>query len=360
MRRLTSRGVVCLSFMALLFTGVSQSENARAAYHFLAVSGDSIVQFSPEGTWIRRITVPYPSNRSAQFVRDVVVAPDGRLYVYNGSAPAFLSIYDPVHFTWTHHHHPGLSSANVGGYGGIAIFQNFVYLSDALMYDGSGIVRFNLNDFSSQRFGEGPEYIDLTIGQDGLLYALAPGGSPDGTHAFVYDPLSLELLRTIQLGGTNGNRGIAVNAAGEIFTCNYFDGGIHRFDPNGVWLNSVGTGVIGLQDLDLSPDGKLVAGNRDGFVTVTDVNFSSVDTFTLDQGSNVFVAFFPITDTQSPILSNPQITPTKLPAKGGNIAFRVTATDNAGVASAWVEITGTGGKGIYYLSSTSGDATNGT
>lgn len=43
-------------------------------------------------------------------------------------------------------------------------------------YQKAGIIRFNLLTGPSIRFPETIEPIDLTIGLDGLLYALYPGG----------------------------------------------------------------------------------------------------------------------------------------------------------------------------------------
>lgn len=127
-----------------------------------------------------------------------------------------LSTYDPNSDTWAHSTFSGWSTVNNVSYGGIGSYQNYIYATDMATFGdegadaAKGIVRFDINDYSAQRFAVTSEYIDLTIGLDGMLYGLSNGVTVD-----VYDPLTMGLSRTLNLAV--GVRGVAINATGEIF-----------------------------------------------------------------------------------------------------------------------------------------------
>src|SRR5206468_508527 len=110
---------------------------------------------------------------------------------------------------------PGWSTVNNVTYGGIGVLGDSVYVTDMTTSGGpgdeaKGVVRFNLADGTAARFleTEGPQ--DLTIGKDGRLYLL----SANTVKAF--DPATFVLQSTVTLPAGDF-RGIAVNAAGEIF-----------------------------------------------------------------------------------------------------------------------------------------------
>ena len=65
-------------------------------------------------------------------------------------------------------------------YGGIAVTNSHVFVTDqATLGPGqlpSGIVRLGLSSFTAIRFADESDYIDLTFGGDGMLYASFPRG----------------------------------------------------------------------------------------------------------------------------------------------------------------------------------------
>ncbi len=281
--------------LALLFIAVSQPANADplTAGNILVTSGDTLFEYTPFGIQVQSIAVPC-CEAPPENARDIIVDQNGNVQVYNGTADPFLSTYNPSSDTWMHHTHPGWSTVANSAYGGIGTYQNFVYVTDMRTYDDSGadeakgIIRFNIDDFSSQRFAEAFEFIDLTVGIDGLVYGLS-----DEYTVNVYDPLSMELLRTISLA--TGVRGIAVNEAGDIFGASW-DDYIYHFDNNGVIQKSINSGSLDPYDIDISLDGQLVVGSRFGDVILTDESLGSVSSFNVGF-HHPFVAYVPAQPT---------------------------------------------------------------
>lgn len=264
----------------------------------LFVSSDNtLFEYTFDGTQLQSISIPSgsSSSTSTEDVRDLILDQNGDIQFYNGTFDPFLSTYDPTTSTWSHHTYPGWSTVNNISYGGIASYQNYVYVTDMSTFgDGgadqaNGIVRFNINDYSGQRlaenFADNGEFIDLTIGLDGLLYGLEDYGDIS-----VYDPLTLDLLRTLDLGHTS-DRAIAVNAAGEIFSASW-DGNIYHFDANGIRQKSISSGANDLTDIDISSTGKLLVGSRSGDIILTDESLDSVSSFNVGSDTT-FVAFNP-------------------------------------------------------------------
>ncbi len=166
------------------------------------------------------------------------------------------------------------------------------------MINGGGVVRFNRLDGTAQRFANNRQPIDLTLGLDGLLYLLYPGGSPGGRFVDVFDPETLSFIRTISFAdifGHTAHRAVAVNKNGEVFIADW-DGDLQKLDSAGNIL--IKTNVCGiaatcsLYDIDVSHDGRVVIGDRSGGVTITDENFSGFSRFNVGT-RGTFVAFVP-------------------------------------------------------------------
>ena len=106
----------------------------------------------------------------------------------------------------------------------------------------AGIIRFDVEAGTAQRFVNDGNFIDLTVGQDGLLYALGPGGVATTRVIRVFDPLSMVLVR--QIPNLPGDlRAITVAANGDIYgvrnssnqATNPF---VYRYNRNGVQIGS--------------------------------------------------------------------------------------------------------------------------
>jgi hypothetical protein len=249
-------------------------------------------EFTQQGTLVQSQVIP--PGAAQQDARGLVVAPDGRVHVFNGSDPSYLSTYDPAAGTWSQRAYGGWSDSS---YGRLGVYQNFVFASDGFTSsNGStewGIVRFNLSDGTATRFAAdfGPQ--DLTVGRDGLVYALAPFQV-----VRVYNPQTLALVRTVTLPSSVGGSsqfytGIAVNANGDIYASTSSNRTVHRFDSAGTLLGSVTVSLsVGwLYDIDLSPDGTQVAvGSSSGNVALMSSTLTGVTSFAVG-GGTAYVSF---------------------------------------------------------------------
>ncbi|QRO02148.1 hypothetical protein JRI60_25615 [Archangium violaceum] len=259
----------------------------------LISTGNSVYEYTREGAWVRTLPVPYPTGTrpATEYVRDMVVDADGNLQVYNGTFDPYLSRYDVAVGGWDHSTYAGWSTANNVSYGGIARHGDSVFVTDMMTYgtgdEPKGLVRFNLLSGGAQRFADTVDFIDVTVGLDGLVYGLAY----DEYRIYVYDPNTLAQVRTLSLPFGLSIRGIAVSKTGEIYGASWNDS-IYRFSSTGAQLGVVPTGAYDLTDIDLSEDGTLVAGSRFGKIIFTDLTLSGVRSFSVG-GSEAFVTFVP-------------------------------------------------------------------
>ena len=293
-----TRLTVCMIAVALF--SVSQSALGGASGqlgggNLLISTNEVLYEYTREGSFVQSFTIP---NNAGEPARDIVANGPSTVFVYNGTIDPVLSILDVPTRTWSHMTHQGWATFGNGTYGGIAVRGQYVFVTDMTEGGDSGIVRFDVTSGTSELFAGDIAPIDLTIGLNGLLYALHPGGSPGGREVEVYDPLTLSYLRTIDLAaifGHTAHRSIAVNASGEMFIADW-DGDMQKIDEEGNILLETNICGIGescsLYDVDVSSDGAVVVGDRSGGVIVTDEMFSEFSAFAVG-GSGIFVAFEP-------------------------------------------------------------------
>jgi hypothetical protein len=182
----------------------------------------------------------------------MVVDPRGDLQLYNGTFYPYVTTFRPSDGASRHRTFPGLSTVNNGTYGSVAAWGPYLFASDMatgyaedLAY---GIVRFNIDDGTAKRFGNGStfrgvpvEYINLTLGHDGLLYGLALAGQgSEGALIRAFEPATMtqvkEVIPEVLL------RGIAVNQAGEIFGTSWVTGHVFKLSPDGDVANGYAVG----------------------------------------------------------------------------------------------------------------------
>jgi hypothetical protein len=299
-------------------------------------------EYTLEGERIQAIAIPYPTgfHPPTEKPRGVALTRTGEVVIYNGSFDPFLSLYDPDSELWTHRTHPDWNTANVGSHGNVAVSVDGTeaFASD-MISPSSGIVAFDLESDASSRFGDPLEYRDVTLGLDGLLYALR---TPVLNRVDVYDPTTRAWIRTIDLERnlfTQDVSGISVDTNGEIFAA-AFHGVIARFAPDGVLLDQSEPLRLNLNDIDMAPDGTVVAVSRFGDVFVTDRSLDVLDSFT-PGFDNLFVTIVkssPIEDVDIDVLpGNPfdrlPLTRRRLPvAILGSEAFDVRQIDRATLA----------------------------
>ena len=243
-------------------------------------------------------------NGSTEQLRDFIVAPDGTLHTYNGTFNPTLQSYNwqSPYIKDNTQTFSGWSTVNNGSYGGIDYYQNYVFVTDMKTYgsnedEAQGIIRFSQTEEPAIRFAQSGNFIDLTVGLDNLIYGLESYGKIS-----VYDPETLDLVRSFTLQDKYNNyRGIAINAAGEIFSAAW-DGNIYYFNPEGliVDVNQANrSGVVdfntnNFNDINISSDGKeLIASDRNGLVALLNIKNQYLelqDVFPTG-GNSAFVSF---------------------------------------------------------------------
>jgi hypothetical protein len=282
-----------IDFILLCLAGLIATSAAATDYGFVAErdfpEDDFVIATATDAGLGAVLTIPYPLTASiTESPRDAVALSDGRYVVYNGTFDPVLSHYD--NGSWSHHQFPGWTTVNNGSYGGIASTNRFSFVTDMeTAGDGAaqGVIRFDLTEQApTVRFAEDIEPIDLTIGRDGRLYVLYPGGSPGGRMIDVYDISSLTRIDTIDLEeifGFTEHRSIAVDVNGDIFIADW-DGELQRIDSSGNILHTIDL-EVNLYDVDLIADEVLV-GSRFGEIFILNKDFSSSTTVPVEDFGN--------------------------------------------------------------------------
>lgn len=290
---------IVIAFVVLLATVSSLSAAEISQDSLLISSNNQVYEYSIQGDFLQSFPTEYPGGYTlTEYARDIVMDHKGVIHVYNGTFSPYVSSYDTNAESWNHLTADEFSTANNISYGGIDVFGTTVFASDMATSGGEaqGIVAFDTTDGTVQRFAENIEPIDLTIGLDGLLYALLPGGEV----IHVYHPTTFVFVDSLALTGIPGvtdNRSIAVDYNGDIFVADW-EGSVHHLSNTEQLLASISPTCdwVGFNikcefiDIDISQEGEIALGTRFGEVFVTDTEFSTVSTFDVGSG-NIFVEF---------------------------------------------------------------------
>lgn len=263
--------------------------------NLLISTGNQIYEYTYQGGYVRNIATVYPGGYSVtERARDIAMDAEGDVHVYNGTFYPYMSTYMTESASWNHMTYEGFSTVNNGSYGGIAVYDQTVFATDMSTASGGeaqGVVAFDMATGQAQRFAENVQPIDLTIGLDGFLYLLSPGGSPGGRTIHVYDPANLSLLDTIDLTAIFGwteHRAIAVDENGDIFIADW-DGEIHHITSDGDIVATISPSCnwsgsptnCQFTDINIAADDGIALGTRFGEILVTNTGFSDVFTFSV-------------------------------------------------------------------------------
>jgi hypothetical protein len=260
--------------------------------NILATAGKYLSEYSPNGTTVQTVIVPFPAGTAlyGYYLGDLVLDQNGEVEIYDGGdAASYLSGYSFSQTAWRQHAYPGWNPWTSYNFNeGIATFGNFVFVTDKTTNDFGapqtpGLIRFSLADYSAQRFATDLTFCHLTVGQDGLLYAVIGGTA--GYQINVYNPLTLALLRTITLDGAQNVHQIAVNQSGEIFAT-AFD--VFHFDKTGKFVKSIRLSG-NLSDIEISSSGQLAAASY-GTITLLDQSLNILSSFNAPNGAG-YLAF---------------------------------------------------------------------
>ena len=236
----------------LAFTTLSSEVTSGSEQDSILVSADNtIYRYAYSGELLDTIGIPLTTQGSA--ARDIIAISETKIAVFNGIFTPTLSVFDGS--DWQHAEYEGWSIANNVSYGGIAATEDYIFVGD--MSTGTsgaaqGIVRFTANLAVAERFLPEYEFIDLTMGEDGLLYGLT------NTYGdlLVINSQDMSIVSSLDLGHTSSSRAVAADADGVIYLAAW-NGVLSKFDASGQLLDSVDTGSA-LGDLDIQ-QGKLLA-----------------------------------------------------------------------------------------------------
>jgi hypothetical protein len=273
---------------------------------------NSVREFGPDGSFLRTITFNYNGGAypSTEYLRDIVVDQNGMIDAFNGTFSPFLTSYSPSSNTFTHTAFPGWNIWNYTDFGGIAAYQNFIYVPDmdtAYQTNLNGIIRFDTSANTADRFFAGTDFISLNMGLDGKLYALFPGcglwqNCSYASDINVYDPATMALLGHIAIPSdilaSDGIQALAVDQTGRIFLSG-LDGVVYRLSSSGILDTAEATGFSYTTNLKIDETGRLIVGQDNGYVVMGDTSLNN--DFTFFQAINdprgsawtLFVAFTP-------------------------------------------------------------------
>lgn len=257
----------------------------------LVSSNNQLKRFDMQGALLASQTIP--ANAANETARDLIHHPHYGTWIFNGT---FQPVLSRLHQgTWSSSGLEGWSTANVGSYGGIASRGRYVYVTDGSTFQAGepkGLVRFDMSGQEPPaRFLTQYEYIDVTLGLDGWLYALRNTyGALD-----VIAPETMAVARSLNLGHGSSSRAVAATQSGEIYLASW-DGYLRRYDRDGQPQNSVQLGRD-LYDLDIHPVWGLLASNRFGQVWHLNFGLQILQSFQVGQQG----AFISFTDDVTPL-----------------------------------------------------------
>jgi hypothetical protein len=273
-----------LAAIAFVLTSVfAQSVNIYAAPltpgNVLVSDLDSgrVIEYTPSGAQVQLVNLGFAD------IRDVTVGTSGEVHIFN--APRLTTV-TPADGAVVHRAFPGWSSTfSRTNAGGIGTMGDFIFVTDTAPRstidpdNTSGLLRIDLRSGDVRRTAEGRDYIDLSIAGDGLLYGLRE----DGWFVDVFDPHSLGEIRSISLESNlrvAGIRSITVDANGTIYAAPWGRTEVYAVNQSGIRVDSLLTpGIAFYTDIDLDNSGRLLLGNWDGDVILTDVNLDSYSRF---------------------------------------------------------------------------------
>jgi outer membrane protein assembly factor BamB len=285
--------LVALALALTVLTHPGTAQAAELTSGNILVSdqfSNTLTEFTPAGVPVQSFVFPVVDFFTD--LRDIVADVNGNVHAYNGTFEVEMQTLDPVLGTIASQTLAGWSTVNNISYGGIAVLGDSVFATDmATAGTGApqGIVRFSLAGDAPVRFATSAGYINLTIGWNGLLYAVRTNGNTID----VFDPASEALLGSIDLDFTlqiADVRGVAVDADGTLYLAAW-NGSLYSADSDGNTLKTLATGFSDLTDIDLNASGILLVGSRFGNVILSDVDLESVSSFNAGTTSSIRVAF---------------------------------------------------------------------
>jgi hypothetical protein len=287
---------------ALLLAGLAMmlgSPDTRANIvidpdNILVTYFQSIREYTRDGTLVQSIPVPYPDEPrpGTEWLKDVAMLADGRMAVFNGTFSPYMSIFNPASNSWSHSTVEGWRVGNNVGNSGMAHvrdkqFSQTTRISSAFIGD-EGMVVFDADTGTGNRFEPRFGTRDVNIGADGKLYSIgARFVSQDSI--YVYDPITLELERTLAHPNEFDPGAVAADADGNIYIVEAHR--VRKTAPNGDLIEIISLPTFFPNDLDIAADGTVLIGSHVDGVFITDLSFSEYTQIPVPGNARVGFAF---------------------------------------------------------------------
>jgi hypothetical protein len=247
----------------------------------------NLLQYAQKGSLVSSVSIPSPPGSTEyEDARGLSVDPSGNVNIFDGTFTPSLATYSPTPQTWSFQTTSGWTTVNNVSYGEVAAYNQYVFASDMATANQptNGIVRFGGG--ATTIFGKGTDFIQVALGQDGLLYGLAGNGA---VQEFNPDTLAKERSFKLTGGPDRDIRSIAIDPSGTIYAATW-GGYAVKYDANGKFVSSLSLNSDNLLSIALDTDGQIAIGGRFGNVYLTDESLTSVKTIQTNQW-NVFVTF---------------------------------------------------------------------
>jgi len=229
------------------------------------------------------VSTLFITNYDSGSLRDAALGEDGNVYFFNGTFNPCLTVYrtngilsSSAFAGWS------TTGSTVGGK--VTALGRYVFATDRLTGSDTqsdrGVVRFDLRGNTVQRFAARlGDVTDVAAGLDGLLHVLVTRSSAYGRQIVVFDPETMQPLRTVNL--PVDYYAIAVDQTGDIFAAGH-ETNLDHYASNGVLVGSLPLSFgYSLSDLNLASNGLLVATVATGAVIVTTTALQSFTAFPL-------------------------------------------------------------------------------
>jgi hypothetical protein len=151
-----------------------------------------------------------------------------------------------------------------------------------------GMVVFDADTGTGNRFEPRFGTRDVNIGADGKLYSIgARFVSQDSI--YVYDPITLELERTLAHPNEFDPGAVAADADGNIYIVEAHR--VRKTAPNGDLIEIISLPTFFPNDLDIAADGTVLIGSHVDGVFITDLSFSEYTQIPVPGNARVGFAF---------------------------------------------------------------------
>lgn len=200
------------------------------------LDNDLLLEYTPAGQLVQAIVIPDTADESRLIAKDLVLDSRGNLQIYQGYDDVRLTTLTSATATFSQTLVPGWDMGSTfDEWGDIAAFGRYVFANEQIADGGTadGVIRFDLQDLSYERFSGGFGFVtDLTVGLDGLLYTL--DATVNKTTILVHHPETMDLVRAFEI--PQRLHSVAVDRDSNLYAIT--DTGLKHYTSDGVLVKS--------------------------------------------------------------------------------------------------------------------------